>query len=134
MFVCQFYYLIQKKLVVVNNMITLNLKIFLYVVNFVYFLIILFAVKKDRMPIKSSIIWFLIGIFMFIFISFPDILVDVASLVGIETISNLVLFTGVMCLLVLSFDLYKIINIEKKKNISLSQEIGIIKNELRKKK
>ena len=53
---------------------------------------------------------------------------------GIETISNLLLFGGVMALLVLAFDLYKLNNIEKRKNIILAQEIGIIKHELNKKK
>lgn len=115
-------------------MIPFKLKMFLLIVNILYFVIVLRAVKKDKMPIKSSIIWFLFGVFMSIFILCPRILVSFASLVGIETISNLVLFSGTMCLLILSFDLYRINNQEKKKNIALCQEIGIIKNELNKKK
>lgn len=115
-------------------MISIKLKIFLLIVNVLYFLIVLRSVKKGKMPIKSSIIWFVFGVLMFIFIIWPNMLVKVSSLVGIETIANLVLFAGVMCLLVLSFDLYKIHSIEKKKNIALAQEVGIIKNELNKKK
>ena len=86
------------------------------------------------MPIKSSVLWFLIGLLMFILLFFPEFLIKIASIVGIKTISNLLLFGAVMALLVLAFDLYKINNIEKRKNIILAQEIGIIKHELNKKK
>lgn len=115
-------------------MISIKLKLFLLLVDILYFLIVLKAVRNDKIPIKSSLLWFFFGIMMFIFILAPKLLVDISSLVGIKTISNLVLFSGVMCLLVLSFDLYKINNSEKKKNIVLAQEIGIIKNELSRKK
>lgn len=115
-------------------MLSVKLQIFLGIVTFFYFVIVLNAVRKDKMPIKSSILWFLFGVLMVVFILFPKMLIDVSSMVGIKTISNLVLFAGVMCLLILSFDLYRINNIEKKKNIVLTQEIGIIKNELNQKK
>lgn len=115
-------------------MLSIKLQVFLTVVTILYFIIVLRAVRKEKMPIKSSVLWFLFGILMIVFILFPKVLVDFASIVGIKTISNLVLFAGVMCLLILSFDLYRIYNMEKKKNIALAQEIGIIKNELSKKK
>ncbi len=115
-------------------MIPLNLQIFLLIVLLFYFFMVLKAVKKGTMPIKSSVLWFLIGFLMLVLLFFPDFLVKLASLVGIETISNLLLFGAVMALLVLAFDLYKLNNIEKRKNIILAQEIGIIKHELNKKK
>lgn len=115
-------------------MISLNLKIFLLIVLLFYFFMVLKSVKKGTMPIKSSVLWFLIGFLMLILLFFPEFLIKVASIVGIETISNLLLFGAVMALLVLAFDLYKINNIEKRKNITLAQEIGIIKHELNKKK
>lgn len=115
-------------------MISLNLKIFLLIVLLFYFFMVLKAVRKGTMPIKSSVLWFLIGLLMFILLFFPEFLIKIASIVGIKTISNLLLFGAVMALLVLAFDLYKINNIEKRKNIILAQEIGIIKHELNKKK
>ena len=42
-------------------MISIKLKIFLLIVNVLYFLIVLRSVKKGKMPIKSSIIWFVFG-------------------------------------------------------------------------
>jgi len=115
-------------------MIPLNLKIFLFILTIIYFLIVLRAVKNNIMPIKSSILWFLIFVLMIVLILFPELLVKISSLVGIKTISNLLLFGAVMALLILAFDLYKLNNIEKRKNISLAQEVGIIKYELKNKK
>lgn len=114
-------------------MISLNLEFFLLLVTLFYFLIVLNAVKKEKMPIKSSVLWFFIGILMLLLLLFPELLVKVASLVGIETISNLLLFGAVMALLMLAFDLYKLNNTEKRKNITLAQEVGIIKHEISKK-
>lgn len=115
-------------------MISINLELFLLIVTLIYFVIVLNSVKKGTMPIKSSILWFLIGFLMLILLLFPELLVNFSSLVGIKTISNLLLFGAVMALLMLAFDLYKINNIEKGKNITLAQEVGIIKHELYKKK
>ncbi len=115
-------------------MIPFNLKIFLFIVLVIYFLMVLKAVKKGTMPIKSSALWLFFGFLMLVLLFFPKFLVDVASLVGIKTISNLLLFGAVMALLVLAFDLYKLNNTLKRKNITLAQEIGIIKHELYKKK
>lgn len=114
-------------------MLSINLKIFTAIIIIFFFVIVLNAVHKDKMPIKSSILWFLIGILMIVFLTFPEMLIKISKIAGIETISNLLLFGGVMSLLILSFDLYRINNLEKRKNIILAQEIGIIKNELRKK-
>ena len=115
-------------------MISTTLEFFLLIVTLIYFFIVLRAVKNGKMPIKSSILWFIIGLMMLLFLFFPELLMKISSLVGIKTISNLLLFGAVMALLILAFDLYKINNIEKKKNITLAQEVGIIKHELDKKK
>ena len=115
-------------------MISLNLELFLLFVTLFYFFIVLKAVKKGTMPIKSSVLWLLIGFLMLLLLFWPELLVKITSLVGIKTISNLLLFGAVMALLMLNFDLYKINNIEKRKNIILAQEVAIINYELSKKK
>lgn len=114
-------------------MISGKLTIFLSIIIFGYFLIVLRSVRNGKIPIKSSVLWICFGILMIIFVCFPNFLLKVAKVVGIETISNMLLFGGVLALLILSFDLYKIMNLEKRKNIILAQEIGILKNEIKNK-
>lgn len=114
-------------------MISLKLEIFLLIVTFIYFIIVINAVKKEKIPIKSSALWFLIGFLMLLLLLIPELLIKISSVVGIKTISNLLLFGAVMALLILIFDLYKLNNTLKKKNTILSQEIGIIKHEINKK-
>lgn len=114
-------------------MISFKLVIFLSIIILIYFFIVLRSVRNGKFPIKSSILWILFGVLMIIFVCFPNFLLDIAKIVGIETISNMLLFGGVLALLILSFDLYKIMNLEKRKNIILAQEIAIIKNEIKNK-
>ena len=115
-------------------MISIKLEVFLLIVTLIYFIIVLRAVRNGTMPIKSSLLWFLIGIILIVFLLMPEFLVKVSSIVGIKTISNLLLFGAVMALLMLAFDLYKLNNIEKRKNIALAQEVGILKHEVYRKK
>ena len=47
-------------------MISVNLKIFLAIITVIYFIIILIAIKKQTMPVKSSVLWIVFGVIMFI--------------------------------------------------------------------
>lgn len=110
-------------------MLSLNLKIFLTIISIIYFFIVLRAIKKQTLPIKSSILWLTFGILIIISIFSQPLLNDICKLIGIENVSNLLLFCGFMALLVLSLDLYKLNNQLKQKLIALGQEIALLKNE-----
>lgn len=114
-------------------MISTNLKIFLLIVTLIYFIIVLRAIKKQKMPVKSSILWLVFGIFMIICIFAQSFLIKLCMLIGIEEVSNLLLFCGFMAVLILTFDLYNLNYQLKKKNIILSQELAILKNEIKNK-
>ena len=110
-------------------MIPSNLIIFLVIVDIIYFIIILLAIKKQKMPIKSSIIWLSFGAIMLVCIFSQSILLKICNFLNIEKVSNFLLFCGFMALLILTFDLYKINNQLKQKIIKLGQEVAILKNE-----
>lgn len=110
-------------------MLNLNLKIFLSIISFIYFLIVFRAIKKQTLPIKSSVLWLTFGILIIISIFCQPFLNNVCKFIGIEKVSNLLLFCGFMGLLILSLDLYKLNNQLKQKIISLGQELSLLKNE-----
>lgn len=114
-------------------MISFNLKFFLGIVTTLYIIIILIAIKRQSMPIKSSIIWLSFGIAMIICIFIQPFLSKICKIIGIKEVSNLLLFGGFMGLLILSFDLYSLYYKLKKKNIVLAQELAILKNEFKNK-
>lgn len=114
-------------------MISNNLKVFLLIVTLIYFIIILISIKNQKIPIKSSILWIIFGVLMVICIFAQPILIKICDLIGIEKVSNLLLFCGFMAMLILVFDLYKLNYELKRKNIILSQEISVLKNEIKRK-
>ena len=67
---------------------------------------------------------------MIIVTIFPGILACIASIVGIELVSNLVFLLGWLILLILTFVLTIIVSDLKRKEILLIQEIGILKKEI----
>ena len=114
-------------------MLSFNLKMFLIIILVIYFYIIFRAIKKEKMPIKSSIIWIFFGVLFIISIFCQPELEKICKFIGIEKVSNFLLFFGFMALLVLSFDLYRINNQLKQKIILLGQELAILKNETKSK-
>lgn len=114
-------------------MLSLNLKIFLIIISVIYFIIVLSSIKKQLMPIKSSILWLVFGVLIVISIFCQPILQSICNILGIEKVSNLLLFCGFMALLILTFDLYKLNNQMKNKIISLGQELALLKNEIKNK-
>ncbi len=114
-------------------MISVNLKIFLAIITVIYFIIILIAIKKQTMPVKSSVLWIVFGVIMFISIFITPLLSKLCDFIGIEKVSNLLLFCGFMALLILSFDLYKLNYQLKKKIVALGQELALLKDEVKNK-
>lgn len=113
-------------------MISNNLKMFLFVITLIYFVFVLKAIKQQKMPIKSSILWLTFGLVMIVCIFNQSLLSDLCKLIGIEKVSNFLLFAGFMALLILSFDLYKLNYELKRKITTLGQELAVLKDEVKK--
>ena len=109
---------------------SINLKICLLIVEILFFIGIVHNIRNKCLLLKYSLLW-LAGIcFMIIVTIFPGILACIASIVGIELVSNLVFLLGWLILLILTFDLTIIVSDLKRKEILLIQEIGILKKEI----
>lgn len=61
---------------------------FSLVVIFVYFLLVLFLVKKKKFSLRYGLLWLFSGFAMLIFILFPNILECITGMLGIELASN----------------------------------------------
>lgn len=108
----------------------INLKIFLLVVEFCFFIMIISNIRKKRLLLKYSLLWLGAILVMTIAIIFPQMLTWVCKLLEIELVSNLVFLLGVLILIVLSFSLTIIVSDLKKKIILLIEEVGILQNKL----
>lgn len=104
-----------------------NLRITLLIFSIVWYVLIFICIRKNKLPIKYSLVW-LCAITIILLISvFPSILDVIASTFGFLTISNLVIGTLLTLLLFITLILTMIIYYQKKQIILLIQEVSMLK-------
>lgn len=89
-------------------------------------------IKHQKLNIENALIWILLSIGIIIGVLNLDILESLAHFLGIETLSNMTFFVGFIFLIFVIFNITRIISIQNKKIINLTQEIALLKKEVNK--
>lgn len=93
------------------------------------FLLVTYYVKKNKISIKYSIVWYLSLLVLTIFTIFPVILGYVTKLIGIQLSSNFIFAFMIGVLFVITLSLTIIVSEQQDKIKMLIQEISILKND-----
>lgn len=112
-------------------MIPSTLRFFLIVAVLCYFIIILYFLKQRALNLKYTLLWLLAGAVMGILVIFPELLVRVIHIFGIEDNMN-GLF--IMCIAFMLMILMALTSIASRQNMKirlLVQEIGILDKRIR---
>lgn len=115
-------------------MMELKLKVIIIIVMLLLLFYMFSAVRKSKISLKNILIWIIADIIVVFAVLFSNLLLKFANLVGIEKVSNMMFFGGFIFLIILSFNLSSDLSVQNKKIISLTQEVGILKNKLEKEK
>lgn len=109
--------------------ISLKLIILLIIFSLVMFFITIYEVRKKKLSIKNSLLWFFTSFIIFILALFPKIVLKFTNLIGFETTSNMIV--GIMFVLLLWFIMLLTIVVTKQKEMInlLIQEVSILKSE-----
>lgn len=110
-------------------MISNNLKILSIIAILVIALIITFFVRKNKIIIKYSIIWYSCCILLILFVLFPTILTWFTHLFGVELESNFIFMIMIGILFIINISLTVIVSEQKESIKALIQEISIQKSE-----
>mgnify|MGYP003294382200 CR=1 FL=1 len=110
-----------------------NLIILLLGFCLVFGIYIFINIFKRKISLQHSLMWFIYVILMVLCLAFPGITEVITKLLGFELASNMIFFFGFAILIVICFNMTKIISKEKEKVVILTQEIAILKHELSKK-
>ena len=95
---------------------------------------LLYILRKGRIAIKYSIVWFFACIVLLIFILFTNIMTSIANLLGFEVGSNMI-FAGLIAILCFSNRVLTVIVSGQNAKIRLLiQEVSILKGEIHDKK
>ena len=108
----------------------ISLRISLIVFGLVLIYVTTKALKKGRMPIKYSLLWYFCSIIVLLVSIFPITIEFIANLFGFQTLSNLIIAIVITLLLFLTMSLTIITAGQNKKIIMLIQEVSMLKSRL----
>lgn len=108
----------------------LKLKFGLIMISILLFVIVILILRKDKIPVKYALVWFLSSIIIFLLGVAPDLFAFVSNFFGFETISNMVIGFFIFILLMICMSLTITVSGQKRKITLLMQEISILKNKI----
>lgn len=107
------------------------LKVFLALFAIILIIVTTIVLKKGRIPIKYSLLWYFSAIIIFAVAVFPFILEWISEIIGFKTISNFVIGIIIALLLFLTMSLTIIISGQKKKITLVIQEVSLLKEKIK---
>lgn len=111
---------------------SIELRIALLAITIVYTIVILKLIKKKEVNLYLSIFW-IFSICVLIFsIIFPNIIIKISKIIGFQTPVNMMFCFAIFVSFYLIFKLTLILSQEYKKNVSMIQEISIMKTKIEK--
>lgn len=108
-----------------------TLKIFLVVCILIFLIYVIINVKRNKLSIRNSIVWLVMGIAIIICVFQINNLEIIAKFVGIKTVSNLLFFLGFIFFIYTVFDITRTISIQNKKITTLTQELALLRKEIK---
>ncbi|MBE5953180.1 MAG: DUF2304 domain-containing protein [Lachnospiraceae bacterium] len=112
-------------------MITNLFRVILLVGILLYILLIIYLMKKGRMSLKYSLVWFLTGLVLLICAAFPQLIGFATGLLGIYSEVNGVFFVGVCFILLIILSLTSIVSGLSERLRTLVQTQGMLEKRVR---
>ncbi len=106
---------------------SVNLTIAVAIIFVLMMLIIINKVRKGKLQLAYSIFWIISGIILIIVLLIPNCISNITNLLGFEVISNMIFFITIVMAFYLILQLMTELSKEAKRNVSLIQEISLLK-------
>lgn len=106
----------------------INTRIAIFLVALILSIIILIVLKKDKIPVRYSLLWWMGVIVLLLLVIFPNIFIFFTRLLGFETISNMIIGVFIVIILFITISLTIIVSGQRKKIALLIQEISLLKD------
>lgn len=112
-------------------MIPPTLRVTLIIAVICYFIIILYFLKQRALNLKYTLLWLLAGVVMGLLVIFPELLVRIIHIFGIEDNMNGLFIICIAFILMILMALTSIASRQNMKIRALVQEIGILDKRIR---
>lgn len=94
------------------------------------FIIILIILKRGRISVKYSLVWFIPVIVILICALIPNFMMMLAKLLGFQTLSNMIFSILIAILIFICLSLTIIVSGQKEKIKLLIQEVSLLKEKV----
>lgn len=112
-------------------MLPINLRIILIVAVCCYFILILLFLKRKALELKYTLLWLLAGVVLGIFVLFPNLLLKLVNLLGIESLMNGLYVLCIGFIIIILMALTSIVSRQTMKIRALIQENAMLEKRLR---
>ncbi len=113
-------------------MITPKMQIVAVIAVILFFGILVWLLRKNRMELRYALLWFICGVIMLILALFPKMLDRFAAFVGIYSSVNALFAVTLFFALMLTLSLTSIASREKQEIVRLIQELAVLENRVEK--
>lgn len=111
-------------------MIETRLQLFLMVISLTFLIYIFSLVRKEKLELKYTLAWCLMGLVLVMIAVQPQIVEIIAELLGVGLPVNAVFLLGIFCILVILLTLTVAISRTSIRTKRLIQELAILKFEI----
>lgn len=114
-----------------KTMIPQRLQVVLIISIIVYFVIILYFLKKRALELKYTLIWLVAGAVMLILVAFPQLMTGIIRMLGIQSSMNGLYIALIAFIIMILMTLTSIVSRLAYKAKALIQEIALIEKRVR---
>ncbi len=112
----------------------INLRLFLIIFAIFWFVLTSYFLKKNKLPVKYSLVWYTIIFIMLILGAFPNILVLISEFCGFQVVASFVVGVILTLMIFITLILTMIVAEQKKKITLIIQELSILKEKIQNEK
>ena len=109
-----------------------RLTITLIIAVVIFFAVVLWLLKKRRLALKYTLLWFLTGFLLMLLVAFPKLLSRMAALVGIQSRMNALYIFLIAFLIILVLSLTSIASRQTDRIRALAQAMAVLEERVRK--
>lgn len=109
-------------------MITPKMQIVAVIAVALFFVMLIWLLRKNRMELRYALLWFFCGVFMLVLALFPGLLDRFARFIGIYSSVNALFAVALFLALMLILSLTSIASREKQEIVRLIQELAVLEN------
>ena len=98
----------------------------------VFFAVVLWLLKKRRLALKYTLLWFLTGFLLLVLVVFPNLMSRLAALTGIQSRMNALYIFLIAFLIILVLSLTSIASRQTDRIRALAQAMAVLEERVRK--